>query len=92
LEAKWRIDRLQSRVRIVWDSTAHSFVDMETGEVLKVASFKGPAKTKLKRGNIFDEHYGLEHIGPYGVPNAQQLRDAKRGVKFISASGEAGTL
>jgi hypothetical protein len=94
VEAQWRIDRLQSRVprvRIVSDTSAHSFVDIETGEVLKPAGYDRPALTKIKRGNIFDEHNGLENIGPYGVANAPELRDAKRGVKFISASGEAGT-
>jgi|SRR5208337_120232 len=60
----WRIDRLQKRVRIMSGSGAHSFVDLSTGDVLKAASWKTPAKHA--RGNIYDEHNGLKGMGPYG--------------------------
>ncbi len=60
----WRFDRLQKRIRVVQGSGAHSFVDLETGDVLKAASWKTPAKHA--RGNIFDEANGLGAMGPYG--------------------------
>jgi hypothetical protein len=41
-----------------------AFVDKTTGDVLKPASWRAPAKHA--RGNIFDEHKGLKYIGPYG--------------------------
>lgn len=44
--------------------SAHSFIDKETGDVLKPASWNAPAKHA--RGNIHDEHNGLKHMGPYG--------------------------
>jgi hypothetical protein len=61
---EWRIDRLQKRVRIVSDNSAHSFIDYETGDVLKAASWKVPAKHA--RGNIYAEDHGLKLMGPYG--------------------------
>ncbi len=61
---EWRIDMLQKRARIVSGSGAHSFVDYETGDVFKPASWGSPAKHA--RGNIFDEHHGLGRMGPYG--------------------------
>ena len=45
-------------------SSAWAFVDIKTGDVLKPASWKSPAKHA--RGNIFDESNGLRKIGPYG--------------------------
>jgi|ERR1019366_1818082 hypothetical protein len=44
--------------------SAHSFVDMTNGDVLKPASWKAPAK--VARGNIFDEKNGLGRMGEYG--------------------------
>ena len=37
------------------------FVDMETGNILKSASW-GKPETKHPRGNIFDEHGGMKYI------------------------------
>ena len=45
-------------------TTVHCFVDMTNGDVLKAASWKAPAKHA--RGNIFDEHHGLNKMGEYG--------------------------
>ena len=45
-------------------SSAWAFVDIKTGDVLKPASWKAPAKHA--RGNIFDKSNGLGSIGPYG--------------------------
>jgi hypothetical protein len=61
---KFGVDRLQKRIRIISEHSAHSFVDIETGDVLKAAGWKVPAKHA--RGNIFDESNGLKHIGPFG--------------------------
>jgi hypothetical protein len=58
----------------VENPAAHSFIDVETGEVLKPAGFKRPALTKVSRGNIFDEHNGLKHIGPFGVAHADAIK------------------
>jgi hypothetical protein len=44
--------------------SAWAFVDKTTGDVLKAASWKKPAKHA--RGNIFDEWNGLKSVGPYG--------------------------
>jgi hypothetical protein len=80
----WKLHYLKRWVRIEHGG-AHSFVDIETGEVLKPANFKTPAITKIKRGNIFDEHNGLENIGPYGV----LLADHIKGTGRFSEEGKA---
>jgi hypothetical protein len=55
-------------VRIVRTShcaaSVHCFLDRATGDVLKAASWKTPAKHA--RGNINDEHGGVGSMGPYG--------------------------
>ena len=60
----WELTRGQKYVRIVHDGSAHSFVDMETGDVLKPAGWNKPAKHA--RGNIYDENNGLKFMGPHG--------------------------
>lgn len=45
--------------------SAWGFVDKETGDVLKAASWKAPAKGS--RGNIFKEDNGAEAITAYGI-------------------------
>jgi len=42
----------------------HSFIDITTGDVLKAAGWKSPAKHA--RGNVFDEHNGLGSMSAYG--------------------------
>lgn len=44
----------------------HSFLDKNTGDVLKPASAKAPASTA--RGNLFDAHNGLSMVNHFG-PN-----------------------
>ena len=44
--------------------SVHCFVEVVTGDVLKAAGWKAPAKHA--RGNIFDEHNGLGHMNEYG--------------------------
>lgn len=63
-EEPWRVERLQKRARVVNGGGVHSFVDYETGNVLKPAGWKAPAKHA--RGNIFDAANGLGSMGPYG--------------------------
>lgn len=46
--------------------SAWAFIDKETGEVKKPASWKAPAKHA--RGNIFAPDNGLTGMGPYGPP------------------------
>ena len=42
----------------------YCFVDTTNGDVLKSASWKGPAKGA--RGNIYSKHHGLEGVTAYG--------------------------
>lgn len=52
-------------IRVVENGgSAFLFVDRTTGDVLKPASWKAPAKHA--RGNIFDQTKGLGQIGMYG--------------------------
>ena len=46
-------------------SHAFAFIDMTNGDVLKVASWKRPAKHA--RGNIFNRDDGLDCVTPYGI-------------------------
>lgn len=60
----WRMDMGPKYVRVVGNGSAHCFVSRETGDVLKCAGWKAPAKHA--RGNIYDDHGGLKFMGPYG--------------------------
>jgi hypothetical protein len=51
-------------VKVVRGGGVHCFVDKTTGDVLKPASWKAPAKHA--RGNIFDAKNGLASMGPHG--------------------------
>jgi len=55
-------------VRIVREGgcqrSVHCFIDRQTGDVLKAAGWKAPAKHA--RGNLFDAKQGLGLMGPYG--------------------------
>ncbi len=68
-------ERLQKRMR-VWCQYAsntnpddrgscYAFVDLESGDILKPAGWKAPAKHA--RGNIFDEQHGLGAVHVFGV-------------------------
>jgi len=46
----------------VYDRSAYGFVDLATGDLLKAASWKAPAKN-FARGNIFKG----SKFGPYGI-------------------------
>jgi hypothetical protein len=69
---RWSMTWLKRYVRIE-DPNCYCFVEIETGEVLKSGGWK-PAITKTRRGNIFDEHNGLKHIGPYGLADANEIK------------------
>ncbi|WP_315782251.1 hypothetical protein [Bradyrhizobium sp. SZCCHNPS1003] len=60
----WHIVELNKRWKIIQGTGVHCFVDKATGDVLKAESWSKPAEHA--RGNIFDEHNGLEKMGPYG--------------------------
>jgi hypothetical protein len=60
----YRVDVGRRYMRVVIGTAAHSFVDRETGDVLRPASWAGPAKHA--RGNIFDADMGMGWMGPYG--------------------------
>jgi len=46
-------------------SIVFAFINMKTGDVLKPASWKRPAKHA--RGNIFNRDDGLDCVTPYGI-------------------------
>ena len=52
------------------------FVDMETGNILKAASWKSPAKHA--RGNIFDKDGGMKFINWTGPMYLEQIARIKR--------------
>lgn len=45
--------------------SAFCFVDRATGDILKTAGWKTPAKGP--RGNLFDSHKGLKAMTPFGA-------------------------
>ncbi len=45
--------------------SAYAFIDRRTGDILKPAGWKGPARGV--RGNLFDQHKGLKAVTPYGA-------------------------
>lgn len=51
-------------VKVIGGGSVKAFVDKQSGDVLKPASWKAPAKHA--RGNIFDKWNGLKMMGPYG--------------------------
>jgi hypothetical protein len=58
------------RIDIVRDAgqgsrSVYAFIDKQTGDVLRAASYKGPAKHA--RGNLFDAMQGTEMLTPYGI-------------------------
>ena len=56
------------------------FVDMETGNILKSASW-GKPETKHPRGNIFDEHGGMKYIawtGPMYMDSIKMMQEAEQ--------------
>ncbi len=67
---KITIERGRRYVRVVRSDdcggrSVHCFVDTKTGNVLKAASWKTPAKHA--RGNIFNDDNGLDCMGSYGA-------------------------
>lgn len=62
---EWRLDRGPKFVRVVHGDSAFCFVEKATGNVLKSAGWKAPAKGV--RSNIYDEKGGLGGVGPHGA-------------------------
>jgi hypothetical protein len=61
------VERGQKNVRVVRADphrSVHCFVEIATGDVLKAAGWKAPAKGV--RGNIYDDKGGLGRMGAYG--------------------------
>jgi len=52
-------------IKVIQKDSVFCFVEIDTGDDLKAASWSAPAKHA--RGNIFDEHNGLKNITPYGT-------------------------
>lgn len=59
--------------RRVW--RAWAFIDVTNGDILRPKTYKQPAA--IARGNIFDNDYGMSHIGPYGPHYIGQLPYSK---------------
>lgn len=45
--------------------SVYAFIDKRTGDVLRAATYKAPAKHP--RGNLFDSLQGTEMLTPYGI-------------------------
>lgn len=45
--------------------SVYAFIDKETGDVLRAAGYKSPAKHA--RGNLFDTLQGTEMLTPHGI-------------------------
>ncbi len=52
--------------KVIVGDSVHTFVNITTGEILKAASYKAPAKNGV-RGSIFAEDFGMSCVGPYGA-------------------------
>jgi len=48
-----------------YSHSVYGFIDLNTGDILKAASWKAPAKGK--RASINDDDYGMMACGPYGI-------------------------
>lgn len=60
-----RGQRYARLVRVDGQRSAHCFVDLTNGDVLKAASWKAPAKHA--RANLNDADGGASGLGPYGA-------------------------
>ena len=62
------MERGRRYIRIVRNTTsqniAWAFIDTTNGDVMKVHSWKAPAKTA--RGNVMDSSNGMSRMTPYG--------------------------
>jgi hypothetical protein len=52
----------------------YAFVNIDTGDIYRPASWKKPDPKKHIRGNVFDEHGGMKWAGPYGVAYLEQMK------------------
>lgn len=52
-------------IKVITSNSSYAFIDKNTGNIYKAATWSAPAKTA--RGNIFSDDYGLNCCGPYGV-------------------------
>lgn len=53
-------------VKISVGNTVHSFIELETGNILKAATYKAPAKNGV-RGSIWSDDCGASVIDWYGT-------------------------
>jgi hypothetical protein len=60
-----RIDRIDLDHNRTSSRSVHVFIDKKTGDILKAAGYKAPAKHA--RGNIFDASNGMSEMTPYGA-------------------------
>jgi len=67
LERKWTDWNNHSKGELLREYLTpriHTFIDKLTGDILKPASWKAPARHA--RGNLYDPHNGLSRITEYG--------------------------
>lgn len=61
----------------------HGFVDRTNGDILGSASWNAPAKSGA-RGSIWNEDYGLNSVGEYGVHYKGQFSDNSKIVEQVN--------
>ena len=61
-----KVENGRKYARVIVGDSVHTFVNKTTGEILKAASYKAPAKNGV-RGSIFAEDFGMSAVGPYGA-------------------------
>lgn len=64
-----------SKARSGSGTSAWAFIDKTTGDILKPATWKAPAKHA--RGNIFSQDNGVNSVSPYGPGYLQPGRKKK---------------
>jgi hypothetical protein len=52
----------------------YAFVNINTGDIYRPASWKKPDPKFHVRGNVFDEYGGMKWAGPYGIAYLEQMK------------------
>lgn len=83
------LEKAKRYVRILKDESVFCFVERETGDVLKAASFLIPAKHA--RGNIYTRQYGINENGAVHRPKGRKPTKEKL-VRFDVEVGQDLTV
>lgn len=52
--------------KVCHGNSVHTFVELNTGDILKAATFRAPAKNGV-RGSVYADDHGLSVVGQYGA-------------------------